>query len=54
MDEKVARNFAEMAEDDENDMVLLKITVENETGKHFCYLDRPEYANFPNEKEVLL
>jgi hypothetical protein len=35
-------------------MVLFKITMKNETGKHFCYLDRDDYANFPSEKEVLL
>jgi hypothetical protein len=28
--------------------------MKNESGKHFFYLDRPDYANFPDEKEVLL
>jgi hypothetical protein len=28
--------------------------MKNESGKHFCYLDRQEYANFTDEQEVIL
>jgi hypothetical protein len=26
----------------------------NETGKHYIYLDNPEYTCYPDEKEILL
>jgi hypothetical protein len=28
--------------------------MKNESGKHFICLDRADYSNYPNEKEVLL
>ena len=32
----------------------MKITIENETGKHYICLDRPDYTCYPEEREVLL
>jgi hypothetical protein len=49
MDRNVAMNFAARAENDENDHVLLRINMINESGKHFIYLDRLDYSNFPDE-----
>lgn len=51
--------FAEMsyvaqAESDEKQLVLLKIQMENESGKHYVNLDRHDYTCYPDEKEVLL
>ncbi len=32
----------------------MKINLENESGKHYICLDRPDYSCYPEEKEVLL
>lgn len=32
----------------------MKITLENESGKHYICLDRPDYTSYPEEREVLL
>jgi hypothetical protein len=54
MDEKIARRFAVEGETDDLDQVLIKITMKNESGKHYFFLDKPEYTMYPDEKEVLL
>ena len=43
-----------MGESDDLDQVLFKITMENETGKHYFDLNRPEYTSYLDEKEILL
>lgn len=53
-DEQTARRFAARAETDEKDQVLLKITIENESGKHYVLLDKDYYTCYPDEKEILL
>ena len=58
-DKSVAMKFAEMsyiaqAESDEKQLVLLKIQMDNESGKHYVNLDRHDYTCYPDEKEVLL
>jgi hypothetical protein len=45
----MGRYFAIKAKNADNEMVLLKITMVNESGKHFCYLDRAEYTAYPDE-----
>ena len=45
----VAKNFANMASSDENDMVILIITMKNETGKHYISLDRDDYTCYLDE-----
>jgi guanylate kinase len=50
----MARRFAVEGETDDLDQVLLRITMENETGKHYFFLDRAEFTNYPDEQEVLL
>ena len=35
-------------------MVLLEITMENESQRHYVSLDREEFTCYPDEKEVLL
>ena len=32
----------------------MKITMENESGKHYICLDRSDYTSYPEEREVLL
>ena len=32
----------------------MKITLENESGKHYISLDRFDYTSYPEEREVLL
>ena len=53
-DLKVAKNFANIAESDTLDKVILKFTILNETGKHYISLDRPDYTSFLDEQEILL
>ena len=43
-----------MAESAEHDMVILKITMKNETGKHYISLDRDDYTCYLDEEEMLL
>jgi hypothetical protein len=54
LDEKTARYFAMRAKNEENEMILLKITMVNETGRYFFCLDRLDYTAYPDELEVLL
>ena len=54
LDEKIAANFAAQAETDDADQVLMRITMENESGKYYVSLDREDYTCYPNEKEILL
>jgi hypothetical protein len=54
LDQKVAMNFASLSESDTEDMVLMKITVENESSEHFISLDREDYTCYLDEKEILL
>jgi hypothetical protein len=44
LNENVGRNFAARAETDEKDQVLLKINMENESGKYYVFLDTEEYT----------
>lgn len=50
----VAKNFANMAESDDDNKVLLKFTIINETGKHYISLDREDYTSYIDEEEVLI
>jgi hypothetical protein len=54
LNEITARKFALYAETDEKDMVLFKIRMQNETGKHYIALDRNDYTLYPEEQEILL
>jgi hypothetical protein len=54
LNKQTAIKFAAYAETDEKYMVLMKITMKNESGKHYISLDRPDYSLYPNEKEILL
>lgn len=49
-----AKAFAQMSESDEKDQVILKFYMENETGKYYVSLDRPEYTCYLEEDEILL
>ena len=49
----VARLFAENAESDDKDKVILKINFENKSGKYYICLDRPDYSMYLEESEVL-
>ena len=51
--QSVAIRFAHVQEPTNYENVLLKIFLENETGKHYFSLDS-EYTLYPDEKEVLL
>lgn len=50
----IARAFAQKAETDQLNQVLLKIDMENKNNKYFVFLDRPDYTLYPSEEEVLL
>ena len=55
MDEKIARYFASKSDtSDGKQIVLLKLRIENESGKHYFPLDSSEFTLYPDEKEVLL
>ena len=54
MDKGTALVFADNAYSSDKERVLMKITIENETGKHYICLDRPDYTCYPEEREVLL
>lgn len=41
-------------ETDYLDMVLLIVDMENETGKNYISLDRPDYTAYPDEQELIL
>ena len=43
-----------MSETSDKNQVLLKINLENESGKHFISLDRNDITCYPEEKEILL
>ena len=51
---KVAKIFADNAETDDLDQVILRIRMENKKGKHYIALDRKDFTMYPDEKEVLL
>lgn len=49
-DETVARSFATNSDTSgDKQLVLLKIHMENETGKHFFCLDSIEFSLYPSE-----
>lgn len=53
--EKLARYFAFKGECGPDFVrVLLKIEMENESGKYYFYLDSSDYTCYPDEKEILL
>ena len=54
LDEKVAMNFAALAETDDLDQVVLNIKIENKFQKYYICLDRDDYSLYCDEKEVLL
>lgn len=35
-------------------MILLKINIKNESGKHYFSLDSESYTPYPDEQEILL
>ena len=54
LDQSAAKNFAYMSETDDLNPVLMAITLENETGKHYFSLDTIDYSCYPSEREILL
>lgn len=47
LSESIARQFAAWSETDDENQVLLKIEMENESGKHFISLDKPDITCYP-------
>ena len=54
LEEKVARNFANINETDYLERVILVIEMENKHNKYFICLDKAEFTLYPDEKEILL
>ena len=53
-DEMTARRFAAENETDHLDQVIMKITIENQSNKHYLCLNRSDYTCYPDEREILL
>lgn len=49
-----ARRFAAENETDHLDQVIMKITIENQSNKHYLCLNRSDYTCYPDEREILL
>jgi hypothetical protein len=55
MDEKIAYSFANSADSEgDKQKVLLKISIKNETGKHYFPFFTSDFSLYTEEKEVLL
>ena len=53
-DIRTALDFAYKGLDEDTQAVLLKFCLENKRGKYFICLDRDDYTQYPDEKEILL
>ena len=53
-DIQTAFEFANNAHTEGKEKVLMKITLQNESGKHYICLDRSDYTCYPLEREILL
>ena len=46
--------FAKQSKSEGHSIILLKIHLENESGKHYFSLDSAQFTLYPDEQEILL